>query len=67
MKESEQKAKLKKLLTPEFLATLTEVAKLGGWDVASDYGEVWVFLENLYSIAGVEVPDLNCVEIEYDE
>lgn len=66
MKKSEQEQKLKELLTPEFLARITEVARLAGWDYSSDYHEVCVFLENLHSLAEVPTPDLNYVEIDYD-
>ena len=47
---------LKPQLTVEFLSTLVEAAKVCGWD--SDYGEVQIFVEWCFRVAGTEPPDL---------
>jgi hypothetical protein len=66
MKESDQIKRLDELITPEFLATLAEVGRIGGWTFSSDYYEVMNFIEELYSFAEIEPPDLNGCEIEYE-
>lgn len=49
--------RLRALLTPEFLATLAEVAKLYGW--AGDYFELSKFVRECYAIAGIVPPNLD--------
>ena len=45
--------KLKELVTPEFLSTLTEVSKLYGW--SGDFIEIFNFVEDLHSIKGINI------------
>ena len=45
--------KLKELVTPEFLSTLTEVSKLYGW--SGDFIEIFNFVEDLHSIKGIKI------------
>ncbi len=53
--------RIKPKLTPEFLATLVEVAKTYGWE--GDYHEVGRFVEAVHtSYAGIPAPDLNPYE-----
>jgi hypothetical protein len=52
--------KLKPLLTDEFLTTLTEAAKIYGWD--GDYTEIASFVGNLHEAAGKEKPNLEPYE-----
>lgn len=50
--------RIKPKLTPEFLATLAEVAKTYGWE--GDYQEVGKFVATVHTdFAGVPAPDLN--------
>ena len=67
MKEADQIRRLKELITPEFLAILAEVGRIGGWTFSSDYYAVMNFIEALYSFAEIEPPDLNGCEIEYED
>lgn len=65
MTEQEQKEHLKKLLTPEFLATITEVGKLVGWSTG-DYSEVQDFIDYLHEHVGREAPNTDPYDVEYD-
>jgi len=56
--------RLKPHLTPEFLSTLAEVARIYGWE--GDYQEIGQFVENLHRYAGVEPPDLEPYTCEGD-
>lgn len=47
--------KLKSLLDKDFLAKLTEVAKLYGW--AGDYSEIWDFVADLHEKIDLEIPE----------
>ncbi len=49
--------RIKPKLTPEFLATLAEVARMYGW--AGDYAEVGKFVAVVHTeYAGIPAPDL---------
>lgn len=65
MKEADRDARLKVLLTPQFLEVLSEVARLYGW--TGDYVEVRRFVEDVHEEVGLEYPDLEAIEIEYPE
>lgn len=53
--------RIKPKLTPEFLATLVEVAKTYGWE--GDYQEVGKFVAVVHAeYAGIPAPDLNPYE-----
>ena len=54
--EKEIKERIRQLATDEFLSALSEIAKLYGWE--GDYGEVSLFVEYVYKIKGIPMPDL---------
>lgn len=51
----ERAAQLQPALTPEFLATLKEAAKVVGWSV--DYIEVQQFVKEVHELANVPPPN----------
>lgn len=59
----EVNTKIRELATEKFLATLTELAKIYGWE--SDYTEVVCFVEWIYDKAKKERPNLQ--PYDYDE
>jgi len=52
MTEDIKNEQIKQLVTPEFLETLGEVAKLYGW--SGDYVEISNFVESLYEIKNIK-------------
>lgn len=65
MTNEERDARLKLLCSEIFLHKLAEVAKLYGWD--GDYQEIWKFLDYLFKMQDLPVPDLEPYKIEYDD
>lgn len=54
-------------ITPEFLATLNEVARCYGW--SGDYIEICAFINDIHSGLGLPIPDLTeyADELELEE
>jgi 23S rRNA A1618 N6-methylase RlmF len=64
--DEERESKLKELCDEQFLAKLTEVAKLYGWD--GDYVEIARFVEHLHAFNNLPEPDMSaCYEIKYKD
>ncbi|MBO9679585.1 MAG: hypothetical protein J7556_15185 [Acidovorax sp.] len=57
MSYEEKTDRIKPHLTPEFLTSLAEVARIYGWD--ADYEELGRFVEAMFRMADVTPPDLN--------
>lgn len=62
MTESEAEKRIEQLLTAEFLTTLTEIAKLYGWN--GDYCEIGGFVEQLHMAKRLPIPDLEPYNLE---
>lgn len=61
--DQERNDRLKKLCTPEFLATLLEVSKLHGW--RDDYVEIGRFVTTLHEDHGQPTPNIEPYNIIY--
>jgi hypothetical protein len=58
----ELERRLAERITPEFLSTLAEAARVCGW--SRDYVEIGTFVEDMFRLADTEPPDLEPYHIE---
>lgn len=61
MTQKEREQRMRQLLTDDFLAKLTEAAKLYGW--RGDYVEIGAFVEELHKDVGKEPPFIEPYEV----